>query len=124
MINDNDLFDALADVRRRELLVGLLDDTFRPVPELSDASREMAEASDAFLEECLSGSREVEGVDEELLRLHLVHLPKLDDCGFVDWHREAEVVTRGARYDEIVHLLELVDERDAERTVADVPDRE
>lgn len=115
MINNDDLFAALADAWRRELLVSLLDDAFYLVPSLSGASREMAGASDTFLREYLSGSLEISGVDEQLLRTRLVHLPVLEGYGFVDWQRDVGVVTRGPQYDEIVPLLAFLDDYRSER---------
>ncbi len=49
---------------------------------------------------------EFEGKNEELERSLVrnthVHLPKLDDAGFVDWNREDSTVTRGLRFEEIL----------------------
>lgn len=45
-----------------------------------------------------------------------VHLPKLDEYGFVAWDRESETVFRGSRFEEIMPLLEAVVESDLNRT--------
>lgn len=70
-------FDALADRNRRRLLVGLLHYDPQYVSELSGVSREIADTN------------------EELLRFHHVHLPRLAACGFIEWHRDAHVVMKG-----------------------------
>lgn len=110
----DDVFEALADGRRRELLCALLTDESVPVPALTEPSREMAGADEGILTEYLDGTREVAGADKELVRLYHVHLPKLDGGGFVAWDREAGVVARGPRFDELRPFLGLLDEpRDA-----------
>lgn len=42
--------------------------------------------------------------------MYHVHLPKLEQLGFVDADRDQEVVTRGVRFDGIRPLLELLDD--------------
>ena len=37
-----------------------------------------------------------------------VHLPKMDECGFIDWDREERTVTKGPRFDEIKPLLTML----------------
>lgn len=37
------------------------------------------------------------------------HVPHLDEAGFVDWDRETDVVTKGARFEEIRPLLAWFD---------------
>lgn len=106
LIQQEEIFDALADVRRRRLLVFLLEHESRDVPELSGVSSEMAEMNRTFLREYLSGPRSVDGANEELLRTHHVHLPKLDEHDFIDWDRENNVVTKGSRFEEMKPLLE------------------
>ena len=105
------IFEALADEYRRRLLVDLLDHASQPISRPSGASWEIAEANEDLLREHLSSSRAVDGADEDLLRVRHVHLPKLADHGFVEWDRDAHVVARGPRFDEIRPLLELLDGR-------------
>ncbi|MEF8841179.1 MAG: hypothetical protein V5A62_06080 [Haloarculaceae archaeon] len=89
--------DALGHVRRRELLYALLDrderDGLPVVP---------ADSTD--------------GIDtpERLVAVDDAHLPKLAAYGFVDWNRETDEVTRGAEFDGIVPLLELLSEHEGE----------
>lgn len=84
----DDAFDALADPRRRELLVSLLDRDSRADPRVAD-------------DEHGSG---------DLLAMEHVHLPKLDAYGFVRWDRESGEVTRGPAFDELRPLLELFED--------------
>ena len=58
----------------------------------------------------------VEDDEVELLaiELHHKHLPKLAEAEFVDWDREANVVTRGPRFHEIEPLIELIVEHSEE----------
>ncbi|SFB80783.1 hypothetical protein SAMN05444422_102124 [Halobiforma haloterrestris] len=124
MSRRDDVFDALADPQRREVLLGLLRHDLQTVSELPDASRDVAEANEALLEEHLSDSRDLPGVDEALLRLHCVHLPNLADYGFIEWYRAARVVTKGPRFDELRPFLERVaDHREGRpETVSALPE--
>lgn len=118
MIDNEDAFDALADRRRRQLLVELVTHNPQHVPELSGSAQEFAEADEGLIQECLSGSPEIPGRDGELLRLHHVHLPKLADYGFIRWNRDAHVITKGPRFDEIRPVLELlIDQQEDEPVV-------
>lgn len=89
---DDELFDALADDRRRQLLVDLLDDSPR----------------DASVQAATPGAEREE--QSERIRLQHIHLPKLADCGFVDWNQGSDSVTRGPRFDELRPFLELCEE--------------
>lgn len=116
MVNDN-AFKAMADPQRRSLLVELHDDGPLRVPELTGVSRELSAANEAFLDEYLSGSVEVADADEDLVRMHLVHLPTLAEDGFVEWDSESNVVKKGPRFDEVRPLLDLVDYRRVDHPV-------
>ncbi|RDI71921.1 DUF7344 domain-containing protein [Halopelagius longus] len=111
LIHQEEMFDALADGNRRRLLVFLLDHESRDVPKLSGITAEMAEMNRALLREYLSGPRRVDGGDKELLRTHHVHLPKLDGFDFIEWDREAHVVTKGPRFDDMRPLIEPLEDR-------------
>lgn len=87
----DDLFDALADSQRRRILAELLDHNPR------DAS-------------VVSAGKTEEKRERERITKHHVHLPKLDDYGFIEWDRSEEVVTRGPRFDEIKVILESIDD--------------
>lgn len=41
-------------------------------------------------------------------QLYHIHLPKLDDAGFIDWDRDNGRITRGPRFGEIKPLLRLM----------------
>ena len=115
-------FDALANDYRRQLLLELVRDTPQRIPELSGASAELAESDAELLRRHLSSRRTVPDADEELLRIHYVHLPKLNDYGFVQWDRGAHVVTRGPRFDELRPLLEFLAGRRSEPYAVTVDD--
>lgn len=53
--------------------------------------------------------------DSDTVRLafHHMHLPKLDDCGLVEWDRDADVVTKGANFDDVRPLIEAVERAEA-----------
>lgn len=110
MLGNDDAFDALADRRRRQLLVDLLYHDPQPVPELSDPSRELLAANESLLGEFLSGDREIDDADKTAVRMYHVHLPKLVEYGYVEWDRDADAVSKGTEFDAIRHLLEMIDE--------------
>lgn len=85
----NELFEALADRHRRELLFELLEKNPRNV---SPRPGERAKP------------------DESTILEHHLHLPKLAEYGFIDWDRDRGAVTKGNRFDEIRPLLEVLDE--------------
>lgn len=88
----DETFDALSDVHRRRLLFDVLDHNPVDVSKLSGVPWQITEG------------------DEERVRKHHVHLPKLVDYGFVEWDPEHDVVTKGPRFDEIRPFLELLDD--------------
>lgn len=120
MIED-EAFDAMADLQRRQLLVRLAYDDPQPVPRLSTASRELLEAHERFLREYLTGSYEVRDADKAAIRAYHVHLPKLVAYDYVEWHRDAHLVTRGPDFDDLRPLLELVDDRRDGQPPEDAP---
>ncbi|MDG5778162.1 transcriptional regulator [Haloarculaceae archaeon H-GB2-1] len=88
----DDIFDALANVHRRRLLVALLghnpqQDTVRTP------------------EDAHGGEKAVETLQKELYH---THLPKLEQAGFISWDQETREVRKGPRFDEIRPLLELM----------------
>lgn len=86
------IFDALADEHRRRLLVTLLE-------------RDPEDENLRVPEDVASGDADHESFEIQLIH---VHLPKLDDWGFVDWNRRTDEVRRGPRFGEVRQVLELV----------------
>lgn len=89
---------ALADAHRRRLLTRLVEDS--PRPEV------------AVLKEMAESRAEVE---KPQLRMYHVHLPKLEDWGFVEWDRDDHVVTAGPNFGEIRPVVELLQEYETKR---------
>jgi len=91
-----DSFSALENPYRRQLLVGLL-----------THSQEEDDVDPLVL---LADGGDTENV---AATIHHVHLPKLDDMGFIEWNQQAEEICRGPMWDKIEPLLELIhDHRD------------
>lgn len=91
----DEIFDALADRYRRQLLVELLDRN--PTSERRSGGRS-----------------ERSRPDETAIRSRHVHLPKLEEQGYISWNRERGLVMKGPRFDEIEPVLELLHEHRAE----------
>lgn len=90
----DEVLDALGDVQRRRLLLALAEanpQDDRPI-EPEDVTFDEAE------------------LERLLVRLHHVHLPKLEAYGFISWNRETNEVTKGPEFDEIQPLLELLND--------------
>ena len=87
------VLDALANKYRRRLLAALLEHN----PQDGDDPQPPADIK-------------FEDEDLESLRIQMVHthLPKLEDKGFIEWDREANIVQKGPRFEEIQPLLELM----------------
>lgn len=83
---------ALSHVERRQLLLALLH----------------ANTEDDLPLEVDQLEHDTAGNSSELSMQH-VHLPKLDDYGFVDANPDRGTVATGPRFDEIEPLLELLD---------------
>jgi DNA-binding transcriptional ArsR family regulator len=120
MIVNDGIVAALADDRRRQLLLDLREQETLHVPELSDSSQEMAGAHESILEEFLSSTMEIPGVDKDTLRTYHVHLPELAESGLVEWDRDANHVTRGPRFDDVKPLLEFLEDHRQERLTVEV----
>lgn len=86
----DDLLDALADARRRRLLVALLESG--PEDDSPLTVEDVAAAGD------------------DVAMVH-VHLPKLADYGFVEWDSVSGEIRRGPKFDEVAPLLARIDER-------------
>ena len=51
------------------------------------------------------GDRELEALQIEMYH---VHLPKLEEAGFIEWTKDTHQVVKGPRFDEIRPLLEFL----------------
>lgn len=94
----DDVSDAVADDQRRELLLALLEDG----PQ--DDWRAVVPGTEA-------GADSV----ERTVAMRHVHLPKLEDFGFIDWDPRSDAVTKGRNFDDVEPLLELLADHDDER---------
>jgi len=84
--------EALASAERRRLLFELKSES--PVENVLD----------------LRDSGNVESASTEFrMKMQHVHLPKLDQYGYVDWDPETETVERGPAFEEIEPVLEMLD---------------
>lgn len=95
------VLDALANSYRRRLLFALLDN-----PQDGLNSQRPAEVTES-------------GVDIEQLKIRMIHihLPKLDDAGFIDWNRDTNDIDRGPQFAKIRPFLQSIQEH-----VDDLPD--
>ena len=93
----DEMLDALGHIQRRKLLRALL--THNP----QDDESVVVDAD--------------ESADEELGRLvdmRHVHLPKLEEYGFIGWDRDSNEVSKGPNFEEIRPLLELLADHEDE----------
>jgi predicted transcriptional regulator len=90
-VSFDDMVDALGDIQRRKLLIALLDHN----PQ--DDSPVV-----------IAGSEGEADAVERLVSMQHVHLPKLNEYGFIEWNEETHEVMKGPKFDEIRPLLELL----------------
>ncbi|WP_254530436.1 helix-turn-helix domain-containing protein [Natrinema gelatinilyticum] len=55
-----------------------------------------------------------DNLEQFLLQLSHLHLPKLAEAEFIDWNRETNTITRGSRFEEIQPLITLMQEHQDE----------
>ncbi|WP_440766067.1 hypothetical protein [Natronorubrum sp. DTA7] len=87
----HNLFAALANAERRQILFDLADE-----PD----SVNIDSPPDAIAD---GGTARIER--------HHVHLPMLDDYGFINWYPEANAIESGPQFDEIMPVLEVLVDR-------------
>lgn len=93
----DEMFIALSDIHRRRLLLAL-----------QEHPRE------AYEMRISEGVHTGEETPERLrVKMFHIHLPKLEETGFIRWDRAAETVAKGPRFEEIRPLLELMDDQAA-----------
>lgn len=92
----NELFKMLSHGYRRRVLMAV--------------ARANPQDEDDLTSESVANDHEGDAETMQLLtqELYHTHLPKLARAGFIDWDREAGVITRGPRFDEIEPLLRLM----------------
>ncbi|WP_410767145.1 hypothetical protein [Haloferax sp. DFSO60] len=95
----NEVFEALSHEYRRRILFRLVE--------------EDAELAGTFLSPPTLGKQTEPDILS--LKLHHVHLPKLDSAEFIDWDREDGSVSRGERFEAVVPLLEMLAEHEEVR---------
>jgi predicted transcriptional regulator len=88
----DEILRVLSEVHRRRLLVALLE-------------HNPQEDSVIIPEDAHKGVRAPESLQSELYHMHL---PRLEEAGFIDWDRDTHEVVKGPRFDEIRPLLELM----------------
>ena len=85
--------DALSHPYRRQLLIALLEAN----PQDDDDTDPM---------DLLDGKDESEVLETSL---HHVHLPKLEDLGFIEWNKDAGEISKGPKWDAVAPLLRLIE---------------
>lgn len=83
---------ALAKPYRRQLLLALLE--HNPQDDTDSDPLDLVPATD-----------EPDVFNTKLVH---VHLPKLEDMGYITWDRAANKISKGPKWDEIAPLLELI----------------
>lgn len=89
----DEMLDAVGAIQRRRVLVELLEAPDDSVHGITDSETEPQFEADST-------------------SMQHVHLPKLENYGFIDWDQDEHVVKRGDKFDEIKPLLELLSENE------------
>lgn len=84
---------TVADGQCRQVLLALLDHNPRTGSRLS------------IPEDVHPGDAEIEKAEVEM---HHIHLPRLEDAGFIEWNKDDQQVMKGPKYAEIRPLLEVL----------------
>jgi hypothetical protein len=90
-MNDN-MVDAIAHEQRRTLLLDLLE----------------SNPQGAGVESLPGESASTDAEHRLQIEMYHVHLPKLDDYGYIEWDKDAHEVAKGPRFDELLPLLDCV----------------
>lgn len=91
-MNDN-AFSALANDHRRTLLLDLLEEN----------------PQDAGVESATSESALTDAEQRAQTEMYHVHLPKLEEYGYIEWDEETNEIIKGPQFEEIRPLLEFVE---------------
>lgn len=105
------LFELLADVHRRRILLTLCRSESIQVPE------DVRPPGEGRTPRRQGTGPDRPAIDEQearplALELHHRHLPKLVDAGVVEWDRDAGTVTRGPTFEAFEPALRLVADND------------
>jgi hypothetical protein len=96
-MNDN-AFNALANEDRRSFLLDLLE----------------SNPQDADVESSTRGSVLTEAEQRAQTEMYHVHLPKLEEYGYIEWDEDTNEVIKGPQFEEIRPLLEFMSSDGAE----------
>lgn len=88
----DDVFRVLADVHRRQVLICLAETGQTPA---------MVQVPEDIIDEASD-------FEQRQIEFYHVHLPELEQHGYIQWNRETHTVRRGVEFDEIKHLLRLL----------------
>lgn len=97
----DEIFDALGHVQRRKLLCALL------LHNPQDGDSVVIDADESAEEELT-----------RLIEMQHVHLPKLEDYGFITWNQNTNQVSKGPNFEELRPMLKLLADHEDE-----LPDR-
>jgi len=89
-----DLFNAIANPYRRQLLVALLE-------------HNPQEDYDHDPLDILADGEEADGLELSIIHNHL---PKLTDMGFIEWDEQTDEISKGPKWDQIAPVLTLIHE--------------
>jgi hypothetical protein len=93
----DDALDAVGHVQRRNLLVALL-------------GHNPQDDSPAIIVD----SKDEAVIVERLVAMNHIHLPKLEEYGFIEWDQDTLEVRKGLTFDEIEPLLTLLADQEDE----------
>jgi len=112
MVDTATLFELLAADLRRQVLFTLCDSDPIHLPEglLPRGQTQSSQAQNTHLDS-LSGpasASERDEMHEHTIQLEHVHLPKLDEAGFIEWERDTDTIRRGPLFDKVEPVLQLL----------------
>jgi SOS-response transcriptional repressor LexA len=90
-MNDN-AFNALAHEQRRTLLLDILE----------------SNPQDADVEPATGESAPTDAEQRAQTEMYHVHLPKLEEYGYIEWDEDTNEIIKGPQFEEIRPLLEFI----------------